>query len=114
MKLNLKINKKIRFQLSLSWLISLLMLLATAIFYFRLQPQVPLFYSLARPEQYLTSKEWIFILPGLSIIMNLIHFFIAQIANKTNSLILQIFAWVSVGLEFILGLALLRILFIIS
>lgn len=90
------------------------MMLITLVMYFRLQPQVPLFYSLARPAQHLVAKEWLFLLPGISFAISFLHLSIARLAKKTNSLLLKIFAWTTAGIGFILGLSLLRIILIIQ
>jgi hypothetical protein len=90
------------------------MLLVTTIFFFRIQPQVPLFYSLARTSQHLTSKNWLFLLPALSLLISFSHLIIAKIIRHNDQLLMKLFAWTTVGTQLILGLALFRILIIIT
>ena len=38
-------------------------------YFFLLQPQIPLFYSLSRVEDQMTNKEWIFLFPALVLLI---------------------------------------------
>ena len=40
-------------------------------YFFLLQPQIPLFYSLARVEDQMVNKEWIFLFPALALLIML-------------------------------------------
>ena len=44
-----------------------IMILTGVGYFFLLQPQIPLFYSLARVEDQMTNKEWIFLFPVLAL-----------------------------------------------
>ena len=109
-----RIPKYLKTPFLVSFLTVITMFLVTLIFFFRIQPQVPLFYSLARPSQHLTSKNWLFLLPVLSLFIGLTHLMIAKIAKHTDQLLMKLFAWTTVGIQLILGLALFRILAIIT
>ena len=114
MNSRLRIPKYLKTPFLVSFLTVVVMFLITLIFFFRIQPQVPLFYSLARPSQHLTSKSWLFLLPSLSLIIGLAHLMIAKIAKHTDRLLMKLFVWATVGVQLILGLALFRILAIIT
>lgn len=109
-----KIPRYLKKPFAISFFITAAILLITSIFFFRIQPQVPLFYSLARTSQHLVSKYWLFLLPALSLIINLIHLMIANLIKQTDKLLMKLFVWTTVGIQFVLGLALLRILAIIT
>ncbi len=40
-------------------------------YFFLLQPQIPMFYSLARVEDQMANKEWIFLFPALALLIML-------------------------------------------
>ncbi|MEK7457881.1 MAG: hypothetical protein AAB612_00095, partial [Patescibacteria group bacterium] len=48
-----------------------IMILTGVGYFFLLQPQIPLFYSLARVEDQMTNKEWIFLFPAFALLMML-------------------------------------------
>ena len=98
----------------LSFLITTVMLLSTLIFFFRVQPQVPIFYSLARSSQHLAPKHWLFLFPALSLAISFSHFIIVKIIKHADQLLMQLFAWTTFGIQLVLGLALLRIIVIIT
>jgi len=109
-----RIPKYLKTPFLVSSLTVMTMFLVTLIFFFRIQPQVPLFYSLARSSQHLTSKGWLFLLPTISLFIGLAHLMIAKIAKHADQLLMKLFAWTTVGIQLILGLALFRILAIIT
>lgn len=100
--------------LPISLLISATSFLGVLIFYFNLQPQVPLFYSLARKSQYLAAKGWLFLFPALSLLITLVHFSILKMIHTADPLLIKLFTWITVGMQVLLGIALLRIILIIS
>lgn len=48
-----------------------IMILTGVGYFFLLQPQIPMFYSLARVEDQMTNKEWIFLFPALALLIML-------------------------------------------
>lgn len=103
------VTRPIRISLILSLALSIL----TAVSYPRLQPQIPLFYSLSIPEQQLAAKGLIFLLPGLSMLINLIHIVLIRSFNKLDTFILRLFAWSTVVIQLIILMITLRLLLII-
>jgi hypothetical protein len=100
-----------------SWLVSAVVLLLVLGSLFAVPPQVPLLYSLALPSQQLAAREWLFLFPALSILMSLGHSFLLTklyAQASLDELMLRIFAWTSVAWQGILGLALLRIVWIVA
>ncbi len=100
--------------LKISMIITLVMLVETALFYSRLQPEIPLFYSLADPEQQLAHKPWIFILPAISLLINSLHLILIRVFNQLEELVLNLFTWSTVVLQIILLMTLTRLISIIS
>lgn len=88
-------------------------LIATSTFYFSIsQPEIPLFYSLARPEQSLVSNKWIFLLPTIGLTIAGLHMFLLSILNEMSTALLKIFAWLTVVLEILILGILIRIVLI--
>ncbi|NCN03579.1 MAG: hypothetical protein GW942_00725 [Candidatus Pacebacteria bacterium] len=96
------------------YLFTLISALTTLTFYFKTQPVVPIFYSLAEPTQHLAAKEWLFLFPLISMIISLLHTALIRLLNKSELLLLKLFAWTTVIIQTVLLLALLRIVYIIS
>lgn len=94
-------------------LISASLALLILTLYFRLPPKVPLFYSYARPEQYLADKEWMFLFPALSFAITIGHTILVRIIWKLDTFLLQLFAWVTVVIQVLLAVAAVRIVMII-
>lgn len=108
------IPKTIKTPFLFVYLFTLVSALTTLTFYFRSQPEVPIFYSLAEPVQHLASKEWLFVFPALSIIIAIVHTALIRLVSKSELLLLKLFAWTTVVVQTVLLLALLRIVYIIS
>ena len=96
------------------FLLSSVSMLAVLVAVFTIQPLVPIFYSLALPTQHLAAKEWLFLFPVISFVIAFLHLSIVNSFRGYNQLIIELFAWMTVGIETILLLALLRILWIVS
>lgn len=109
-----RIPRFLRTTVLLSFLISFTSALVVIVFYFRLQPEIPLFYSLARKAQHLVNKEWLFIFPTLAFAISISHSVILRVAAFSDRLLVKLFAWSTVGIQVVLGLALLRIIIIIT
>ncbi len=104
----------VRVPFLISYLCTFTLTLFVLVFYFRVQPQVPLFYSLARPAEHLASKEWLFLIPAISGAISFIHLMIINLFHEYERLLIQLFSWSTVGIQIILSLALFRVLLIIS
>lgn len=96
------------------YLLTLTSALATLVFYFRSQPQIPIFYSLPEPAQHLAPKEWLFLFPGLALVSTLIHVTITKSIATSDKLLVMLFSWSTVVVQIVLVLALFRIIYIIS
>lgn len=57
------------FRTAIAVISTCIMILTGVGYFFLLQPQIPLFYSLARVEDQMTNKEWIFLFPGLALLL---------------------------------------------
>jgi len=97
----------------ISWLITSLTALVSLVLYFRLPPQIPLFYSLALAEQQLAAKEWIFLFPVFSALVNGGHLLILKSIKNYEALIIKLFTGSTVLVQVVLLLAMGRILWII-
>jgi hypothetical protein len=89
-----------------------LLLLFSTIYFVIAQPVIPLFYTLARPSQQLVPKAWLFLFPGLSLILNALHIQVMHWLKNHDEVLLILFAWVGVAFQVMLCLALLRIILI--
>ncbi len=93
--------------------ISLIMLLISLAFYFPLQNQVPLFYSLPSDQQ-LVDKKFLFILPTLSILINFFHMLIIKFNKEIHEYVLKMFVHLTFLLQILLLAILLRIIIIVT
>jgi hypothetical protein len=96
----------------LSVFLNIIALLIAAIFYPGLQKEIPLFYSLPGDQQ-LVNKNYIFILPAIATTINALHFLIAYLEKEINYNILKMFVQVTLMIQFLLLVILLRIIIIV-
>lgn len=97
-----------------NWIFSFVLTVFVVFVLFRLQPEVPLFYSLLEPEQQLASKYMLLLIPAISVSINLLHSTLLYFFSYLDELIRSIFIWSTTVMQVLLSLALLRIIFIIS
>ncbi len=88
--------------------------LITVTTYSRTQPEIPLFYSLAQPEQQLVNKQWLFLFPIVSAAILVIHRISIQFLRKHDEKLTKIFTWMTLFLLAVLNFALVRILYVIG
>lgn len=91
----------------------LLMLIINAVFWIKLPPQIPLFYSRPWGEDQLAGKNWIFFLTFICLFLIIMNFRLASLFYKNEILLAKILVWTSVILAFLLDTTLIRILIII-
>lgn len=104
----------VRVPFLISFLIGLVLALVSLIFFFRLQPVIPVFYSLALQTQQLAPKEWLFLFPALSLGITFIHAVLINIFREHSRLMLRLFSWVTLGIQITLALSMIRIILIVS
>ncbi len=98
----------------ISFLLSCITILLVLVYYFSLQPVVPLFYSLPQPVDYLADKIWLIIFPIMSVAILFIHLALQNSIHQYEKVIQQLYIWVTVSVQSLLLLALIRILWIIA
>jgi len=106
------IPKVIKKPIFIAWAIALVISLTSIIYYFISQPQLPLFYSLAGKSDQLAQKEFIFLFPLISFVMNFSHLLVIKILKNYSSLMLKLFAFTTTILQGLFLLSLLRIVII--
>lgn len=107
-----KIPKSVKQPINISWILFLVMLLTSSIYFFLSQPVIPLNYTVARLEDQLVHKAFLFLFPGISILINVFHSIILKLLKKYSAVLLKLFAGTTLGLQILLTLALFRIIFI--
>ncbi|MBD3250540.1 MAG: hypothetical protein GF381_03165 [Candidatus Pacebacteria bacterium] len=107
--LNFPHSKQIKYSL----LSTLFLLGLTLVSYHQLTPQIPLLYSLADPEKQLVAKFWIWTLPGLSLMINLVHLVLLKAMPDLERFVLNLFSWSTLILQLILLAISLRIILIV-
>ena len=75
---------------------------------------MPLFYTLAQPEDFLVPKMLLIVFPVTSVLILLIHLALLNSIERYEKVIQQLYIWVTTAMEFLLLLALVRILWIIT
>lgn len=111
---SLSIPPYLKAPFQLSFLISSGISLFLLIAFFRLQPIVPFFYSLAEPGDYLVDKKFLVIFPIFSFLITIGHVFLIKMLYHHEKIIPTLFAWSTVAIQIILLLELVRIVYIIS
>lgn len=107
-----KIPKSVQTPVTISWVIFVVLLGLSIIYYFIAQPQLPLLYTVASKSDQLVDKIFIFIFPALSFVMNIVHYVIARLLKKFSIILLKLFVGTTLGLQVILLFAFLRIILI--
>jgi hypothetical protein len=107
-----RLPKYLRTPFLISVLLSCLFSLVLLSTYFYLQPLVPLFYSLAQPNDYLVPKIWLATFPILSFVITLGHIFLIRYLFEHQRIIPLLFAWFTVVVQLLFALAFFRIILI--
>lgn len=108
------IPRYVKTPLLLSLLVSSTTSLVVLVEVFRLQPVVPVWYTLAQPNQQLTTKEWLFIFPALCFTMTILHFGLLASLRHYGQLMTKLMVWTTLVFQLLLTGALLRIVWIVS
>ncbi len=94
-------------------IVNLLAIIFVAIFYFPLQKEIPLFYSLSSDQQ-LADKKFLLLLPAIATLINAAHLLVAYFEKEINDSILKMFIEITLLLQVLLFAILLRIIIIVS
>jgi hypothetical protein len=94
------------------WVLTLLMIFVSGGYFFIAQPELPVFYTMARPAQSLVPSVWLFVFPTISILMSFIHIGIAHWMRSMDNLLLIIFTRTGLALQLVLFIALLRLIWV--
>ncbi len=101
-----------RTPLFISWTTTIILILLSLIYYFISQPELPIFYTLARKSEQLSKKEFLFLFPLISLLLNIIHMPIISRLKKDSDLMLRLFTLTTTTLQIIFLIALVRIIII--
>lgn len=96
----------------ISLLLSFILSLTVLVLFTSLQPQVPMFYSLAEPQDFLVSKFWLILFPVISFFLTIFHFFAIRFFGEHERVVPTLFAWGTVVCQVIFAIAFFRIIFI--
>jgi hypothetical protein len=111
--LRVRLPRHLKTPVLISFLISSIIALLVLVLYFSLQPVVPLFYSLAQPADYLVPKMWLIVFPIISFAITLVHLASLNSLRMYETIIQKLYIWMTVAIQCLLLLALVRILWII-
>jgi hypothetical protein len=95
----------------MAWTLSIILSLVG--YFFLLPPNIPLWYSRFRPEDQMANKAFVFMLPGLITFAVILERFLGT-TIKQNTLARSILSVGSVACSFILLVALIRILVLVT
>ena len=84
-----------------------------AIFWTKLPPQLPLFYSKPWSQDQLAPKSWFLILPSICFLMVLFNLRLASLFLKKEALLAKILVWTATILVLLVSTTIIRILFIV-
>jgi hypothetical protein len=110
--MKIRLPKAIKKTMYAAYVINFLLFAVAVMTFILLQPEIPLFYSLARNEDQLVSKIWVFIFPIISLAINVLHTGLMSIDAKKEVVLLSLFARITTVLQIALLMALLRIIYI--
>lgn len=79
----------------------------------RIPPEIPLFYSLVRGEQQLASREFILVLPVVSILFIIAHLLIAHLAIADDKVVSRVLALSTVMVTFLFAVAWIHVVYIV-
>ncbi len=85
-----------------------------SIMYMPLQPEIPIFYSLAQSSDHLAPKVMFFLLPILSFGVLAFHFFLLKFLDEIAMVMQRFFAWSTCIIEVLLLLASVRIIWLVT
>lgn len=114
LKLYSEIPKYLKIPLLFSFLFFFILALSSVAVFFSLQPEIPLFFTSATPQETLAPKVWIFAFPSLAFLIAMLNGGMMRLYRHTDPILLKIFGWVSVLIELILLLSLIRIIVLIT
>lgn len=110
----MRIPKFLRTPLLISILVTFITSFISVSYLLSIQPVIPLMYTLADSNQQLVAKQWLLIFPSASFIINFCHMMTLNLMKKYRKVLLQIFAWSTVLLQFLLLLAMIRIITLVT
>lgn len=94
------------------WILVGLNIIISAVFWWQLPVQIPLFYSLPYGDPQLAAREWFFLLPGLSILLLMGYLLLSRLVVGSK-IFLNIIRWLHLLGLFLLTVAMVHILFIV-
>lgn len=113
-RLNIQFPAEIKASLLGSYVLSLIQVLAVLSVYFRLPPVLPLWYTMANAQDQLASKEWLLVIPILSVTVSVLHTILAPLLNEYGPLLVKLFGWATIIVHVIFAVSLIRIIMIIT
>ena len=106
-------DKTIKNAIRLSLFLLFLIFILTAVFWMKLPPETPLFYSRPWGKDQLAKKEWFLILPLICFLSAIFNFRLSSMFLKKEPLLAQMLSWTTVILFLLANITIIRILFII-
>lgn len=100
--------KTVQLAFKINLFLGLINTVIAGVLYFFLQPIIPIFYSLAQPNQQLQPKIWIFFYPAFSFVVFVIHALIVFRSKELDLATQKIFSWTTTVIIALLSLLLLR------
>jgi len=94
------------------WILVGLNLIISAVFWWQLPDEIPLFYSLPYGAAQLQSRQWFFLLPGLSLFL-LFDYLLVSRLTVSSKIFYSIMKWLHLLGLFLLTIALVHILVIV-
>ncbi len=108
-----RVPRSVRFHFISSLVMSCFLTFITIVAYFHVQPKVPLFYSLAEPSDYLVDKIWLFLVPAISFGITILHLLLLPILHSYHKVMNQLVGLITMILQGLCIVAILRIITII-
>ena len=104
--MKLQFSETIKPLLFVAYGLTLLQLIIASAGFIFLQPELPPL------DQQLSAKAWIFVFPVISLLINTVHTVLIGLESKRESLLLVLFSRITVIIQVVLFLAVVRIVYI--
>lgn len=95
------------------WLISAVGVAIAIAFYAKLQPEIPLFYSLTEGNGQLADRRMVFLLPLIGILINALHQILLWLGKNYNPFLKRLFALVTLIFELMILVINLRVIWLV-
>jgi hypothetical protein len=109
----IKNDSEIKPAVKLTFFLLAILFLTSLIFFWRLPPQIPLFYSRPWGDKQLSSPVFLFWLTGISLLVLIINSMVAIFVFNKEKLLSKMLFWINTLFIFLIDVAVLKVVLMI-